>query len=330
MISRHLRTIATLATPVAMPVERLTGQWLGSTAPATLVFAGAPETADFIASALMRMEHRESVGLLELPLGLRGSLFSKVRETADLAVADVPPLWQFALPAAMQFRIPAWVSQEIRAPEGSDIVLPAPLRKEVLRHTRRENYRIKYSDDDGDIRQFYAGLYRPYVSSRFGAGAVLVDEPRFLAVARSMTLAMLHAGNDWVAGMLFRQRGATLALGWFGSISVPPKNGASEVLDTQVIERAVSAGARRVIFGHSRPSLADGIVRYKSRFGANIRPARFPQHVIGIEARRPSPVLAATLNAARLIAFARGRQEICKLPFSGPLSDGSPETSPSK
>lgn len=329
MASRHLKTIATLATPVAMPVERLTGRWLGSTEPAALAFAGSPETADFIAGALMQIDRRESVGRLDAPHSLRGSLFGAVCARADLAIAEVPPLWRFALPADMHFRIPAWVSQEIRAPEGSDIVLPAALRKEVLRHTRRENYEVEYSTDEVDIRRFYSSLYRPYVAARFGMGAVLVDEARFLAVARGMTLAMLLASEDWIAGMLFRQRGATLALGWFGSTSMPPPNGASEVLDSRVIERAVSMGARRVILGHSRPSLADGVVRYKSRFGAIIRPTRFPQRVIGIEARRTSPALAAALNAARLIDFAGDSHEAREISLSRSPSTGSPETSPS-
>jgi len=329
MISRHLRTIATLAAPFKMPVERVTGQWLGSTEAALLLFAGSPETAGFIASALMRIERRESVGRLGTPLTIRGQEFGKFCTGADLVVAEVPPFWRFVLPATMRFRIPAWVSQEIRAPNGSEIVLPAALRKEVLRHTRRENYEVEYSTDEGDIRRFYSGLYRPYVCSRFGVGAVLVDEPMFLEVARGMTLAMLRAGDDWIAGMLFRQQGTTLALGWFGSTSMPPRNGASEVLDTQVIEHAVSAGARRIVLGHSRPSLADGVVRYKSRFGAIIRPTRFPQRVIGIEARRSSPALAAALNTARLVSFTRGRQEVLELPFSESLSADSPETSPS-
>jgi len=329
MALRQLRTIATLATPIALPVERLVGRWFGSMEPATLAFAGAPETAGFIAGALMCIERREAAGRLKSPLALHGSPFGEVCASADLAVAEVPPLWGFALPTSMRFRIPAWVSQEIRATEGSDLVLPAALRKEVLRHARREDYTVGYSVDERDIRRFYTGLYRPYVGARFGTGAVLVDEHRFFSVSRGMTLATLRAGGDWVAGMLFRRRGTTLELGWFGSTSMPPRSGASEVLDAQVIEHAVAEGVRRIICGHSRPSLANGVVRYKSRFGAIIRPTRFPQRVIGIQPLRKSPALGAALSAARLISFPRGRREARELPFSAPLSAGSPEPSPS-
>jgi len=82
------------------------------------------------------------------------------------------------------------------------------------------------------------------------------------------------------------------------------------VLDARVIERAVAQGARRVVMGHSRPSLADGVVRYKARFGAVVAPTRFPQRVIGLRVRRPSPALAAALNAAKFLGFSRGAPEI--------------------
>ena len=47
-------------------------------------------------------------------------------------------------------------------------------------------------------------------------------------------LAMLTAAGDWVAGLLLQLRGETLHLGWFGSTTVPPRAGASEVLDGEV------------------------------------------------------------------------------------------------
>jgi len=116
-----------------------------------------------------------------------------------------------------------------------------------------------------------------------------------------------------VAGMLFRLEGATLALGWFGSRAAPAPGGASEVLDAWVIGHAAGRGARRAVLGHSRPSLADGVVRYKSRFGAEIRATRFPQRTIGIGVRRPTPAVAGALNAARFISFAGGQHALREL-----------------
>lgn len=307
---RHLGTIASLATPVALPVERLEGRLHGSNVPITMIHAGAPGTADFVAGALFTVEQRTSVGRLKTPLELRSTAFGKLSADADLEVIEVPALWRCCLPASAELRMPAWVSLEIGGGNDSAIALPSELRKEVSRHCRREAYEVQLSTEIGDVRRFYAELYRPYVTTRFRAGVVLVDEDRFLAVSRGMTLAILRANSEWVAGLLFRQRGKTLHLGWFGSPTAPPRAGASEVLDVWVIERAAAQGASRVVMGHSRPSLADGVLRYKRRFGAVVRSTRFPQRVIGLSIRRRSPALVETLNAARLVNFCRGQAQV--------------------
>jgi hypothetical protein len=124
---------------------------------------------------------------------------------------------------------------------------------------------------------------------------------------------MLAAGGEWVAGMLFRLAGGTLELGWFGSRTHPVRGGASEVLDAWVIGHAAERGARRAVLGHSRPSLADGVVRYKARFGAEIRATRFPQRTIGIGVLRPSRDLTQALNAARFVSFDGARPELREL-----------------
>ncbi len=303
MLRQHLQTIATLAAPLALPVVRYEGRLHGSQVPARILAAGLAATTDFVAGALMAVERRTPVLTLPSPLALSGAAFRDATDGADIVAAEVPPLWQFALPAAARFRFPSWVSQEIVAPAGGALQLPAAVRKEAARHARREAYAVDFRGAEEHSEAFYHRFYRPYLSSRFGSGALIVDTGRFHAVSRGMTLARLLAGEEWVAGMLFRQTGSALQLGWFGSRAFPPRAGASEVLDTRVIEHAAERGARRAVLGHSRPSLADGVVRYKARFGAVIRRTRFPQRVIGIEARRPAPALAAALNAARFVSF---------------------------
>ncbi len=304
---RHVKTIASLVAPIVLPVQRLVGRLPGLADPIAILCAGTPSTADFVAGALLEVEERTVVGSLGSPLELRGAAFRKLCAGADLAAMEVPRAWQACLPGGTQLRMPAWVSQELLANTQSPFTLPAPILKEVRRQSRRNAYELRFSTDLGDIRSFYAKLYRPYVMARFGTGAVIVDEEQFLAVSRGMTLAMLMAAGDWIAGMLLQQRGETLHLGWFGSCSVPPRTGASEVLDARSIEWGVAKGARRVVMGHSRPSLADGVVRYKSRFGATVRSTRFPQRTIGLWVQRWSPELVASVNAAKFVSFRDGR-----------------------
>lgn len=310
MSRRHARTLVSLAVPVALPVQRLAGTLVATGAPVTIAYAGDPPAAEFVAGALCRVEHRETVGRLGSPLELRGEAFVALSAAADLVAMEVPWAWQRCLPVETHWRMPAWVSQEILATDRGPIVLPVPLRKEVRRHERRHGYELRFSTDEADVRRFHATLYRPYVEARHGDGAVIVDARHFFAVSRGMTLAVLSSAGEWVAGLLLRRRSTTLHFGWFGSASAPPRRGASEVLDARVLEWAAQNGIRRVVMGHSRPSLADGVVRYKRRFGAVVCPTRFPQRMLGLRVQHGSPALIAAIEAARFVGFRDGKMEV--------------------
>ena len=216
MSRRHARTIASLAVPVSMPVQRLAGTLNGTADPVVMVYAGEPAAAEFIAGSLFRVEHRTEIGRLGSPFELRSDGFVALSGAADLVAVDVPWAWRRCLPEGMQLRMPAWVSQEIQAAGNGPIVLPAPLRKEVRRHERRQGYELHFSTGEADLRRFHATLYRPYVEARHGSGAVLVDERQFFAVSRGMTLAVLTSAGEWVAGLLLQRRSTTLHFGWFG------------------------------------------------------------------------------------------------------------------
>jgi hypothetical protein len=73
---------------------------------------------------------------------LRDACTDDAAREADVVVAELPWLWRSRLPKDLDLRIPAWVSQEVRAPEGKPLEVPAAVRKEAMRHTRREGYAV--------------------------------------------------------------------------------------------------------------------------------------------------------------------------------------------
>jgi len=314
---RHLRTIASLATPLGMPVERIEGRLGASGAAVTLLYAGPRETADFIAPSLFDVDSRSAVGRLASPLSLRSSSFRRMCHGVDLVAMDVPRLWQACLPSATQWRMPAWVSQQIVTQRDATITVPRRVAKEARRHARHQGYEVRFLAGNCDLARFYAKMYRPYVEARFGTGAVVVDEARFVADSRKATLALVSADGEWEAGVLLDHRGDTLSLGWFGARTVPPRTGASEVLDVAVLEWAAVRGVTRVVMGHSRPSLANGVVRYKARLGAAVLPTRFPQRTLGLWILRGSPALADAIDAARFVMPSRRGLSTCVVPRDG-------------
>jgi hypothetical protein len=225
-------------------------------------------------------------------------------DSVDVAVVltDLPALWGTLTPRRAQYRFAAWVRQELALPPlGTAWVLPRSVEREAARQTRRHGYTLDFMAGDASLRRFYHDLYRPYVLARFGGGAIVVAEQEFIAAARSCTLARLHEADRCVAGVLLERSAAEMRFRWFGASCSPPPEGASDVLDVACIKRAHADGVRTVLLGHSRPSLVDGVVRYKQKLGARLCGVRYPQPKLGIAVDRGERAMFERLNRRQLV-----------------------------
>jgi hypothetical protein len=236
-----------------------------------------------------------------------GIAASRAREhEADILLTDLPPIWRVAGPLLAQIRVPAWIRQEIAVAFGQRL-LPRAVDSEVRRLTRKYRLSVDFARSSVLVRRFYHEFYVPYVTTRFGPQAIVVDEATFMQRAGEKWLARVFTGGEWTAGMLIEQGPAVMRFGWFGARSYPAPCGASEVLDAACVRRAGTLGLKRVLMGHSRPSLVDGVLRYKSHFGAALRPTRFPQDLLGISFATAHDALLARVNDLQLIRFRNGK-----------------------
>ena len=106
----------------------------------------------------------------------------------------------------------------------------------------------------------------------------------------------LPVGNGRLGAMVFGGRAAERiqfneSTVWSGAPHDYSHPGASEVLDTLLIHHAREHGADRIVMGDSRPCLANGVLRYKAKFGARIASTLLPQPVLSIAVRRWSPAV---------------------------------------
>jgi hypothetical protein len=229
----------------------------------------------------------------------------------QVVLTDLPPLWGRLTPRAAQYRFPAWIRQELELPEGNDRwLLPRAVEREAARLARRHGYTVDFVSDVGTLRRFYREMYRPYVIARFGAASIVVAEDEFSRKAERCELARLHGHGNWTAGVLLERSRDAVRFGWFGASGVSPPPGASDVLDVACIRRARAAGVRRVQLGHSRPSLVDGVVRYKAKLGARVFAVRYPQAVLAITVHGSQQAMLERLNARQLIAIHGGRPSV--------------------
>jgi hypothetical protein len=296
-----------LVGPASLSVIRLTGLATYSENAATLraVYVGNGSNLVFLRDLFFGEAAAEILESGVHPFRLH-SVLARLRSSVDLLLSELPPLWAAALPGAGLIRIPAWMRQVLWIPSSksaakAETFLPRSVEKEVGRHIRRQQYVMDFTVAPQDMRLFFHQYYRPYVQSRFGNGACLAEEQAFMQRCQEQVLARLHAGDRWVAGMLIKRQRESMRFGWFGSIVDPPLPGSSEVLDTLLIRHARQSGVKRIVMGDSRPCLADGVVRYKAKFGATITRTTFPQPTLYIDAPRWSEAICETLTRSPLV-----------------------------
>src|SRR5690606_8912692 len=131
-----------------------------------------------------------------------------------------------------------------------------------------------------DYRDFYENLYVPYVTQRFGPAAFVVDPTSFYQECRRGVLLRLTHEKRVVGAALLRPIGRTLAVVW-SALDVLGDGGAlrgvTDSLDYFSLLYAHMTGCRWLDLGPSRPDLCDGILRYKSKWGAEITQGLVPQ-----------------------------------------------------
>src|SRR5690606_15013369 len=134
-----------------------------------------------------------------------------------------------------------------------------------------------------DYRDFYENLYVPYVTQRFGPAAFVVDPTSFYQECRRGVLLRLTHEKRVVGAALLRPIGRTMAVVW-SALAVrgggDALRGVTDSLDYFSLLYAHMTGCRWLDLGPSRPDLCDGILRYKSKWGAEITEGLVPQATI--------------------------------------------------
>jgi len=308
MLGGLLHSARLLAGPRAAEIVRLDGVIHGEASKVSLsaLYAGSGANRDFLARVAFDEYEAHTLHTLRNPLHLRAAV-TRIQDQYPVLLSDLPPLWNTVRPLPADLRFPAWVRQHLDLPAKAAVgtwLLSRSVEREVARLTRRHDYTVDFVSGPDALRQFFRELYGPYISTRFGTGAIVVSEKTFLARSASHTLARLHSAGKWVAGLLLAESKAAMKFGWFGAQTTPPSPGASDVLDVACIRRAWELGLARITLGNSRPSLADGVVRYKSKLGAHLEPTRFPQAMLGIGFHGALiPQVIDRLHAKQLLAL---------------------------
>jgi len=255
----------------------------------------------------------------ERTLGTMAAL--AVRATAARLAPTVElSLWQASWPVSRLARESAMVPSSVPMWLDTGASLDAIIGREPGRGSRHEEVRrarrlalaCRPTSAPRDWADFRRTLYEPYTRRRFGE--LFVDVPAYVLrhARRQGRLLLLEDRGRAVAGAVVERWGRDARVLVFGVESDGPTRPTTLLAACyyHAIAYAVGAGVTRFSLGTTRPTLSDGVLRYKRKWGAAIgRPKTWDTFLLRF---RNTPAVRAVLTDAPLV-LDRGRHGLAAL-----------------
>lgn len=272
IIDRCLRYLAPLARP-RVPVAIVRGLSRSDGRPGVVVIAGVGQGIDYLVHRAFEGDpQRELMG--KVPPWRLARTLKRLRTSADMSIARVDRITARFLFDSSYLAVPEWVGTLLTLPEHRNaFAAQSDSLKKELQRVLRSNFTSELTRTKKDFEAFYYTMYVPFVRKRHGEQAVV---RRFYSMRRLFR----HGGLFWirqsgqrVAGLLFHQQDQTLELVALGTINgewAPVEAGAFATLYSAFVKHAEAIGCTGVEMGGCRPSLNDGVLRYKRKWGAHL------------------------------------------------------------
>ena len=216
---------------------------------------------------------RELLG--EVPVFRLEGVLRRLESEADLTVISTDRYSSRLFFRDTCMSIPLWVGGVLEVPaDTAALVRGSHSVAEDMRVVRREGLITEVSSSPADFDTFYAGYYVPFTERRHGEMASVSKRYWLERLFRTGGILWVLRNRERIAGVQFGKSGRELhlwAIGTAGGAPEPVKAGAFAALYYHSVELARKAGCVRVDFGGSRPSLTDGLLRFKRKWGVALR-----------------------------------------------------------
>jgi hypothetical protein len=197
----------------------------------------------------------------------------------DLYFVEINRLYARAYRRAGYFTIPEWVEfgREVVEDESARYAAASKSLRTDLRAVRNAAFEVAISRAEADFEVFYQRMWLPYISNRFGDGAITKPRQRLKKDFRAGFLILLCRAAEPVAGALVRVDGERVSLTTLGVLDGSPellRSHVSGVIDYHLHAWAAANGKRYINVGHTRPFPQDGVFFNKRKWLMSITPDR--------------------------------------------------------
>lgn len=256
-----------------IPVARLHGKAKASGQPATLLVAGEEPWVDYLPSRFFADKpQRELLG--SFPLWHLERRVDCLEPGADLTVIRAEQVSAPFFFRKNYLAVPGWLNMAGRVPDDPTSAGRANRSvKDDMRLGKREKLELIISASGTDFDFFYQTLYVPFMVRRHGDLAVIRDADWLRVHFHGGAVLWIVQGGARLAAFVVKKRKQTLYLLAVGVRNGDPniaRQGAIAALYYHAIQFAHQLGCSWIDFGAVRPSLSDGLLRFKRKWGGSL------------------------------------------------------------
>jgi len=231
-------------------------------------------------------------------------------------------------PSLVELQIPIEATwEEQRAEWGKSV-------KGDLGRIKREGYRGVISRDISRVERFYREFYEPSMRLIHGANAYLFSSKDLHSIFRSQgEMLEIWRGDEWVGGEIYKLDDGVLvacALAWRAGAVSERRKGIVGALFVEKLKRALELGAKTLRLGGVPPYLEDGLMFFKTKWGARLMPSAMREHTWRVVINPDHPATRDFFRRYSLL-YRRGdeagfhvlsEKESADVPVAAKLQDG--------
>jgi hypothetical protein len=286
------------------PVVLCRGATRGSGQSGTLLVAGHEPWVKYVRQRFFQGDPAcEPVG--DYTLQVLPHVLDRFRAEVDLTVARIDRQSVQRTFGRDYLRVPEWVGTRLRVPgDLEQLVRSGGSIKRDMVLVRRHQYQPVVTQGAQDCEYFYHAIYLPFTQKRHG-------EMTFLRSVEDLRRRAARGGILWVkrdgvrvAAMLYERKDGILdllALGTVEGYLNLEGEGAIAALYYFIVKWAREMACTIVDFRGSRPSLCDGLLRYKSKWGVTLYDKTDSYHDLLVRWHQVNPVVTEFFSHTPLI-----------------------------